>query len=226
LKALELLEYPGNNRLPEIASDYNTFAGEIPWCETFPIYTYKEDIEIPTGEKVVVKEEIKTPNRVLIVRLGDKELKFPDYSDEVLQKGYIEREEEKRLTFEVELPVRSFSWSSGRSFVNPGHGAYVPTREISEHLKLSSRPQTFDMYDYKGRIASVSLDSGDLWHSGHKVIYLRQDLLDKYLQDKGKTLIWVIWGERRFKSKEEGELKSFSAKHSHYKVYRTTASYS
>lgn len=225
LEALKLLEYPGNNRLPEVAGDYLTFAGEIPWCETFSFYTYKEDIVIPTGQKAIVGEPIKMPKRVIILKFGEKELKFPDYSDEVLKRGYIEREEEKSLTFEVEIPVKNFGWSSGTSFVNPGHGAYVPSKEIALHLELSSRPQTFDMYDSKGKIASLSFDLGDHYHSGQKLMYLRQDLLDRYLRDKGKALLWIIWGERRIKTKDESELRSFSAKHPHYKVYRTTESY-
>lgn len=161
----------------------------------------------------------------MILKLGDKELRFPDYSDEVLKKGYIEREEEKSLTFKVEVPLRNYNWSSGTSFVNPGHSAYVPSKEISLNLKLSSQPQTFDMYDSKGKLASLSFDVGDHYYSGQKLMYLRKDLLDKYLSDKDKSLVWVIWGERRIKTKNEGELRSFSAKHPHYKVYRTTAIY-
>ena len=35
----------------------------------------------------------------------------------------------------------------------------------------------------------------------------------------------VVWGERRFKSPKEQELREFSKHHSHSKVYRTETYY-
>jgi len=187
VRSFELLEYPGNGRLPESESDYYTFAGEIPWCETYPYCQYEKHIEIPTGKKEIVREKI--------------------------------------LNFEAEVPVRNFSWESGRSIVNPGPHAYVPSKELCEHLNLQSRPQTFDMYDSKGRIGSIMRRYGDVWHTGHKLIYLRQDLLDRYLKDKALAMIWVIWGERRFHMKEEKELKEFAENHKTYHVYKYLKTY-
>ena len=116
--------------------------------------------------------------------------------------------------------MRNFSWESGRSVVNPGPHAYVPTKEICEHLKLTSRPQTFDMYDSEGKIATAVRTFGDTWHSGHKLIYMRQDLVNKYLNDRRLVLIWVIWGERRFWSKNHGELQEFAKTNKSYQVYK------
>jgi len=225
LEALKLLSYPGNSRLPNSETDNYMFAGEIPWCETFR-YCFPEcKIEIPTGEKVIIREVIKKPHRILVIKTGDKEIRIPDYNEETLRKGFIEHEREKYLNFNVKLPVRNYSWSGETSFTNPGQSAYVPTKEICEYFGLSSRPQTFDMYDTKGRVASITRDFGDQWHTGHKVIYLRKSLLDKYLKATKSSFVWVVWGERRFKSAKEEELRKFSEHHPHYKVFRSEDSY-
>lgn len=223
--ALKTLEYPGNNRLPEVKDDHYIFAGEIPWCDTFSNCRSMEKIEIPTGEKIIVRKKIKRPKQVLVIGFGDRELRLPGYSEEDLKRGFIEQEQDKVLSFDVELPVRNFSWSDTTSFVNPGLNAYIPTREVCEYLQLSSRPQTFDMYDSNGRAASLTRTFGDLWHSGCKAIYLRKDLLNKYLGDKKKSLVWIVWGERRFRSKDEGDLRKFTETHPHYKVYKKVEVY-
>lgn len=225
LKALRILAYPGNNRLPDAEDDYYTFAGEIPWRETYPHQQYKKQIEVPTGEKNIVREKIETTQKVLEIDYGDKKVRFPVYSEENIKKGFIEREEEKILSFDVEVSVRNFCWESGRSIVNPGHGAYILTKEICEFLNLTSRPQTFDMYDGKNKIASIIRSFGDLWHNGHKLIYIRQDLLNNYLKKKELDLIWVIWGERRFCSKDDKELREFAKKNKSYQVYKEFLAY-
>ena len=60
----------------------------------------------------------------------------------------------------------------------------------------------------------------------HTLIYIRQDLLEKYLIDKGLDLIWAIWGERNYKSKNNEGLEDFSRKYKHYKVFQKIITYS
>jgi len=226
IRGLNSLDYPGNNRLPEIADDYYTFAGEIPWCDTFPHYKDQAIIEIPTGKKIIVKQKIdKSPNSI-VIDLGNKKITIPSYSPKALKKGFSEREVDERISFDVSVPVRNFSWESGRSITNSGHNSYIPSKEICQSLKLVSYPQVFDMYDSKGKIASLTCRFGDLWHFGHKVIYLRKDLLDTYLKETKMSLVWIIWGERRFRSTDDGDYKKFSKKSSLYKVYKKVETYS
>jgi len=75
------------------------------------------------------------------------------------------------------------------------------------------------MLDDKGEKASIILQLGDSWHNGKNLIYLRKDLLEKYLKEKNKQLVWIVWGEREFKSKHNEGLEEFSEKHKHYKVF-------
>lgn len=225
VEALKTLTSPGNNRLPDAESDYYTFAGEIPWCETYSYQQYKSEIEIPTGNKKIIHEEIKQPEKILVIKIGEKEIKIPNYSESDLKKGFIEREQAESLLFKVDVPVRNFSWESGRSIVNPGPHAPIPTKELCESLGLTSRPQTFDMYDSKGKIASLARSFDDTSNNRHKMVYLRKDLLNRYLHDNGLDLIWVIWGERCFRSKEHQDLEKFAKTNAHYRTYKYVVSY-
>jgi len=34
------------------------------------------------------------------------------------------------------------------------------------------------------------------------LLYLRKDLLKKYLEESEQKLVWIVWGERSFKSEK------------------------
>jgi len=201
-------------RLPESEEDYYTFEGEIPWCETFPYTKYPEEIEIPTGKKIHKKAPIDKSVMPILLKIGDEVTKIGGYSEEELVKGYSEFDEEVVKKFDVEIPIRSFHY-----VVNEGQSVYVISKEISTELDLHIEPQYFNMLDNKCKKASIVLQLGDSWHNGKDLIYLRKDLLEKYLKEKNKKLVWIIWGERDFKSKHNEGLKEFSEKHKHYKIY-------
>jgi len=60
--------------------------------------------------------------------------------------------------------------------------------------------------------------------------YLRRDLLDNYLTQSGKALVWLMWGERDFhhRSAEAHNLGKYYANHQHIHkrthVYQTASS--
>jgi len=202
-------------RLPEPEEDDYTFEGEIPWCDTFPYTKYPKEIEIPTGKKmkkkvpIIVIKEIKfLESGKVIEKIGN------NYSSEELKNGYSEREEEITMKLDVEIPIRSFHY-----IAKEGQSVYILSKELSCALDLHVEPQYFNMLDNEGKKASIVLQLGDSWHNGKKLIYLRKDLLEKYLKEKNKQLVWIIWGEREFKSKNNEGLEEFSEKHKHYKVY-------
>jgi len=109
--------------------------------------------------------------------------------------------------------------------INPGQHAYVPPREISEYFQLRSRPQTFDFYDSSGRRASITLKSGEEWHTIQKLFFFRKDLLDKFLKDRKYQLVWAIWGERQFKSRHNIGFQEFAKEHNAYKVFQEVLTY-
>jgi hypothetical protein len=200
-------------RLPESEENYYTFEGEIPWCETFPYTKYPREIEIPTGKKIHKKVPIDKSKKPILLKIGDEVTKIGGYSEEELKKGYSEFDEEVVKKLDVEIPIRSF-----HPVVNEG-SVYVISKEISTELDLRIEPQYFNMLDNKCKKASIILQLGDSWHNGKDLIYLRKDLLKKYLKKKNEQLVWIVWGERNFKSKHNEGLKEFSEKHKHYKVF-------
>lgn len=171
----------GGRWLLDIPEDYYTYAGEIPWCETFP---HNGTIEI----------EFVVDNNT-------------------------------RISFEVLIPVRYYNWESYHSVLNNASPAMVPAKELAEDLDLCSQPQTFDLYEKNGKLASITLRWGEPWQTEHRLTYLRRDLLERYLKENDMKLVWAIWGERRFRSKSIEELREFSKEHESHRVFRTIKTY-
>lgn len=171
----------GGVRPPDIPEDYYTYAGEIPWCETFP-------------------------------HNGTTEIEY------VLDNN-------KGISFEVLIPVRYYNWENYHSALNRASPALVPAKELAEDLDLCSQPQTFNLFEKNGKLASITLRWGEPWHTEHHLTYLRQDLLERYLKKNDAKLVWVIWGERRFRSKSVEELREFSKEQESYGIFRTVKTY-
>ncbi len=52
------------------------------------------------------------------------------------------------------------------------------------------------------------------------------DLLENFLRNTDQELVWVIWGEREFKSEDLSESKEFGKKYQHRKVFQNVLTYS
>jgi len=193
-------------RLPEIPEDYHTYAGEIPWCDTFK-YNGQEELEFVISKKKALQSyPAFWKGRTLST---DHEIEVPDKTKTVL----------------AAIPVRKNNWESRYSVANLDRFVSVPSKEIAEFLDLCSQPQTFDLYEKNGRRASITIQWGDTWHTGHKLVFLRKDLLDHYLKENGFMLAWVIWGERQFKSIGNEGLDEFAAKYLPYKSFQEVKEY-
>lgn len=211
----------GNRWLPEIPSDVYRFAGEIPWCETYPA-NGATDLAFQVGKEILSTTERRWFRTRDGVEIGGSLERFlarsgadmdaegaafadadPDSQAILAEDGIESREVEVNRevpvfeTYQVILPVRNDGWESYHSVVVPGRSVDTPAREITDALGLVGQPQTFDLFEQDGRRASITLASGDLWHTGHHLTYLRKDLLDRYLAAFGQELVWGIWGERR-----------------------------
>ena len=109
------------------------------------------------------------------------------------------------MFFTVGLPVRNFAWESHHSIVNPGQGTRVLAKEILMHLGLQIGSQTFDTFDEQRKRASVTLRQHHDWHNNSELIYLRFDLLERYLAETKQDLVWVIWGGREYRPSDRVE---------------------
>ncbi len=216
---LEGLEYPGNQRLPDIESTRYIFSGEIPWCRLFSLPSPGQ-IVIPTGRTSIVRTPISGPNTTIVLAYGGRKKQFSTYSEEDFERGFQEHEKAEFLEFNVEVPVQSYS-SSWEGTTSPNISACIPSKHLIDTFGLTSRPQTFDFYDPHNRKASLTCSWSDPTQKSQDLIYFRNDLLQQYLKNKQYELIWVVWGERRNRPEDPNLYRG----ETRYKVYKSIFTY-
>jgi len=218
LKHLET-QYLGNRWLVEIPEDYYTFAGEVPWGETFsengrtcveftighminkvkqPRFIFrKKGKEIPGYELSSILRKVTTPSE-------DKD-KFESEISKVFEEEKITLEKTEVVVdqkkpilegFDILIPVRKNNWESYHSATNPGQHSVIPAKEIALTLCLKIGLPNWDLYDSDWKRASITTAWGESWQNNNTFCYLRQDLLDKYLKEQKMKLVWALWGER------------------------------
>lgn len=117
----------------------------------------------------------------------------------------------------VDIPVQRYNWESYHSVVNEGGSACLPSKRLCEALSLRYHANKWDLHDDSG-VASLYREAGEY---GSKISgffsYLRRDLLDDYLAQSGKALVWLMWGERgvHHRSAEAHNLHEYYANHQH-----------
>ena len=228
LEILNGQELIDGNTVPSIPADYKTYAGEIPWCDTYPPNDWRE-FPFLVRKYTTPKEQFE------LLRGGEPICLMDDFQLWDTARKLIENDDEKRLNellheenleitiktvdevkseykdFEVLVPVRDNCWEESNSAANPRRSIAVPTREISDCLNLYKKPQSFDLFEKdSNRRASISFEYGDIWSNPQSFTYLRKDLLERFLADIGGELIWVIWGNRLLVTENyDGAYKTF-----------------
>jgi len=218
----------GGRWLPEKPSVGYTFAGEIPWCGTFP--------ENSTCEfSFVVKEETVQVERmeprffldgkqldlshVDIVKLrllgvnayneGAEKLSEEELGRIEIREIPVEVEEVQQdiITYHALIPVCDFHWESSRSAANHASHATTLAKEIASDLELIGQPQTFDLLTRKGVKATYNVsDCSDDFNNSQSLFYMQEELLRDFLKENDLALIWAIWGERQYSSDQLNRL--------------------
>ncbi len=116
--------------------------------------------------------------------------------------------------FEILLPVMDYAWEKGDSVNEVGNGQMLSSELISD-LALEGRKQTFDLFDIDNKKAAITIRYGDSYYENfEEFVFIRKDLLDKFLSANGYKMIWVLWGERRLSNYEGPDThRDFFAKH-------------
>lgn len=117
----------------------------------------------------------------------------------------------------VDIPVQKYNWESYHSVVNQNNGASLPSKLLCEALSLRYRANKWDLHDASG-VASLYREVGEYGSQvSGSFSYLRRDLLDSYLTQSGKALVWLMWGERGFhhRSAEAHNLHEYYRNHQH-----------
>ena len=214
--------------VPFIPEDYRTYAGEIPWCDTYPPNNWQEfsflvrkytipkkELELlHDGEPISLIDDFELWDTIRTLIETDDERRLNELLRERNFEIRIKTVDEERFEhkdFEVLVPVRYNCWEESRSAANPRRSIALPNREISDCSNLYKKPQSFDLFEKdSNRRASISFEYGDIWSNSQNFTYLRKDLLDNFLAEICGELIWVIWGNRLLVSENyDGPYKNF-----------------
>ncbi|MCW2119713.1 hypothetical protein [Flavobacterium sp. 7A] len=194
----------GGRFLPDSGSNDYAFAGEL--------YSIKNStdenvfsISFETSRKKVTVqkgEEGYYPTPIVIE--GVIELSYPKF---------IEIDELTSDDYDVLLPVMDYSWIYSQSVLNQASHETIVSKELAFFLKLTDRPQTFNLYDDDGNLASQNLQYTKSIDNNHKFTYLRKDLLDRFLAENNYKLLWSVWGERNVRFKNFDDSRKFYEDH-------------
>ncbi|PCF97109.1 hypothetical protein [Vreelandella nigrificans] len=117
----------------------------------------------------------------------------------------------------VDIPVQKYNWEIYHSVVNQDSDACLPSKRLCEALSLRYCANKWDLHDASG-VASLYREIGEYGSQiSGSFSYLRRDLLDSYLTQSGKALVWLMWGERGFhhRSAEAHNLNEYYENHQH-----------
>ncbi|MFL6386704.1 MAG: hypothetical protein ACJ71U_04390 [Terriglobales bacterium] len=150
IELLTAMEYPGNDAIPRPESEYYTFAGEVPWADTWRHQQYPQTIGSGSDEIPVV------------------------------------------------IPIRDYAWESYHSNENQSGGIPFLAKEVAADLQLYVRIPSIRMAERGSlRSATKTVCSGESYKDSESILFIRKDLLDRYMAKHGMDLILFVWGERR-----------------------------
>ncbi len=212
----------GNRWLPEKHENYYTYAGELYYCLD-STYDNSTSIEFITAKK---KVKIKRGEPGYFPSVfwnidGDEININKEFPDE------IEQEVSETREFEVLMPVMEYNWESYHSYLNDAGHTTVVSKEVANHLNLINQPQTFDLFESKGNKASINIHYYDDYNNNHSLVYLRKDLLNKFLISNKLRFVWAIWGEREVSFKTDERRNEFFKTHpfKDYQVFQKIVEY-
>lgn len=204
-------EYPGNRQLPEGAEEYYLYAGEAGRRNRYAAHLLKPDGTYRRQTDSAFDKFVTVPNQKSHKKNQIEEIVIKGFDDESVDGEKIRLsisnypKTKRQPGIRVEIPSISYNWESYHSNLNSFSGFYIPAPSIIEKLGLFTKNREIDFYDENGELATAYRTSGKSWNgNSHKLLYIRADLLQKYLSQTRQTLVWCNWGERDWFKKMEG----------------------
>jgi hypothetical protein len=208
--------------LPEIPRVIYTFAGEIPWCDTYPKNGLTDLRFVVKEKRVKVKRKRRAyfldGKQIQLLRFYPHGSNMPvpsvgvtrSFSPEELKRVevrtiVVDEEIIKQTTkrFKALIPVKEFGWE-GERFASESIRAIPLAKEITRELHLVGQPQTFDSFTKDGTRATFGCSEASDYNNSQDLFFMREDLLKQYLKKKQFGLIWAIWGEREYATEVAG----------------------
>lgn len=202
------VEYPGNSEIPEGATEHYLYAGEAGRRQNYARHLYQRNgryrrqIAEVFDRYVRVYPKEKTPPTTVKIRSTSDEGKEADISFVELLGPIPKMRHVPGIR--IELPFIHFGWESYHSSHNDFSGFDLPAPSLIQRLGLASKNREIDFYDSMGEPGTVYREAGDGWKGNrHSLLYVRADLLRRYLTDTRQVLVWCNWGERDWLKKME-----------------------
>lgn len=202
------IDYPGNRKIPEGADEHYLFAGEPGHRHSFARHLRKRNGQYRRQTAEAFDEYVADysagAKRSITIKIasmygvatGDEEASVLEL--DVPSTRHIPG-------VRVELPSIQFGWESYHSAHNTFSGFYIPAPSLIERLGLSCCNREIDFFDPSGRPATLYRQAGEGYFGDkHKLLYVRADLLRRYLRETRQVLVWCNWGERGWLKKMEG----------------------
>jgi hypothetical protein len=156
------------------------FAGEFSWRNDIP-YAFAESIR-----RVVRKQKISLPTFTFVVQMGEKTTRVGPGPSWGYQPIYESIDA---------VPLAQHNGFSARTTLKRPEGL-VPSRQLFEYSDLRLSLPSWNTRDSSGRLASISTRVPGLGNS-ESALFLRADILRKYMARTRARLIWVVSGERQ-----------------------------
>jgi hypothetical protein len=200
------IEYPGNNTIPEGATENYLYAGEAGRRQNYVRHlrqrdgTYRRQTAraFDRYEEVYTKPKKAAP--AVTIKLVSKDGAESEQSLVRLLRPTYEMRHVPGIR--VEVPSIQFGWESYHSTQNDFLGFDFPAPRLIQRLGLATKNREIDFYDGAGNPGTLYREAGDGWKgSRHSLLYIRADLLRRYLTETRQVLIWCNWGEREWLNK-------------------------
>jgi hypothetical protein len=203
------IEYPGNHEIPEASTEHYLYAGEAGRRQNYAQHLYQRNgrYRRQMGEAfdryARVYPKKNTPTTTVKISSTSDEGKETS-SPFALLLGPIPKMRHVP-GIRLELPHIHFGWESYHSLHNDFSGFDLPAPSLIQRFGLASKNREIDFYDSAGKPATLYREAGDGWKGDrHRLLYVRADLLRRYLTDTHQALVWCNWGERDWLKKMEG----------------------
>lgn len=203
------IDYPGNGEIPKGAEEHYLYAGEAGRRTNYANHLHQKNGRYR-------RQTASAFDRYKTLEVEDNEsaptitVNFisPDInSTETSAIHVLARPLRTRRVpgIRVELPSIEFSWESYHSAQNNFSGFDLPAPSLIQRLGLTSKNREIDFFDETGRPGTLWRTAGDAWKGNrHTFLYIRADLLRKYLRETRQVLVWCNWGERDWLKKMQG----------------------
>jgi hypothetical protein len=203
------VEYPGNSTIPEGATDYYLYAGEAGRRESVARHLYQRNGRYRRQTRESFERYVRTyPKATTPAATVQIESLFGEGKEVGMSLidllGPIPKV--RRVPgIRLELPSIQFGWESYHSPQNDFSGFDLPAPSMIQRLGLASRNREVDFYDSTGKPGTLYREAGDAWKGDrHSLLYVRADLLRRYLTKTRQVLVWCNWGERDWLKKMDG----------------------